>query len=116
MEHTPAPATDLLEAMWASILHGAQNSLSLKEAYRRFAMGQDPNETEAEFEVRWEAEGRPYLRQMKAEEERWLAMTDAERDEVMEATSVRHGVQLTPAIKALTLEMRKGRVDLLRDV
>lgn len=114
-----APATlqpDTLDALWVSIQYGVQNNLSIKQAYRQFAMGQDPSETEEEFETRWQAEGIPLLRQMRAEEDRWLAMTDADRESAMNATATRHGAELTPELKELTLEIRKGRAGLLRNV
>lgn len=116
MSNAHAATPDIIEAMWASIQHGVHNRLSLKEAYRLFAMGQDPNETEEEFEARWQTYGRPMLLDMKAEEDRWIAMTDEERENVMEETAARHGVELTPDVRALTLQMRQGRVDLLRDL
>lgn len=116
MSGAVAIAPDTVEALWASIQYGVQNSLSLKQAYRQFAMGQDPSETEEEFEARWRSDGRPLLLEMKAEEDRWLAMTDEERETTMQETATRHGLELTPHVKALALEMRKGRVDLLRDL
>jgi hypothetical protein len=111
-----AATPDVVEAMWASIQHGVHNRLSLKQAYRQFAMGQDPSETEEEFEARWRSDGRPLLLEMKAEEDRWLAMTDEERETTMQETATRHGLELTPHVRALTLQMRQGRVDLLRDL
>ena len=53
---------------------------------------------------------------MKAEEDHWLSMTDEERETTMQETAERHNLELTPNLKTLILEMRKGRVDLLRDV
>ena len=116
MSDATAISRDTVQALWASIEYGVQNSLSLKQAYRQFAMGQDASETEEEFEARWEAQGRPLLLQMKAEEDHWLAMTDEEREATMQETAARHNLELTPKLKTLILEMRKGRVDLLRDV
>ena len=98
---------DFHDTVMACAEHSRTQNHSYKEACRYFSSAIDPSETEEEFDQTWEKELKPMQSAMKAHNERTVAMTDEERADFVDTQATERGIELTPALRQLGLEMLK---------